>query len=149
MSSSCANSTSGCASKTRSSPPAFAAPLRSLGALLLAGLLCVVAPFAGDALARDEARYTLPEISYGALPREAQQVLHAIARGGPFAYRRDGVVFRNYERRLPVRGHGYYREYTVPTPGLADRGARRIIAGAPAEYYYTDDHYRSFRRIRE
>lgn len=72
-----------------------------------------------------------------------------IKQGGPFPYKRDGVVFSNRERRLPSRPSGYYREYTVPTPGARDRGARRIVAGTEGEYYYTDDHYNTFRRIRE
>lgn len=96
-------------------------------------------------------------ISVAELPREARETLALIRSGGPFTYRRDGVVFQNRERRLPVQRRGYYTEYTVRTPGARDRGARRIIAGKgstgdPAtsgEYYYTDNHYRSFRRIRE
>ena len=83
------------------------------------------------------------------LPREARQTLALIKAGGPFPYARDGVVFGNYERRLPTRPRGYYHEYTVKTPGRHDRGARRIIAGGEQTYFYTDDHYRSFRRIRE
>ena len=83
------------------------------------------------------------------LPHEAQQTLVLIKNDGPFPYRRDGVVFGNYEKRLPLRQRGYYREYTVKTPGSRDRGARRIIAGRADDYYYTDDHYRSFRRIQE
>ena len=82
-------------------------------------------------------------------PREARQTLALIKACGPFPYGRDGVVFGNYERRLPLRPHGYYHEYTVKTPGRHDRGARRIIAGGEQTYFYTDDHYRSFRRIRE
>ena len=92
---------------------------------------------------------TIHAVELSALPREAQQTLHAIKRGGPFAFERDGVVFGNYERRLPQRSRGYYHEYTVPTPGTKSRGARRIVAGAHAEYYYSDDHYQTFRRIRE
>jgi ribonuclease T1 len=83
------------------------------------------------------------------LPPEAQQTLALIKAGGPFPYARDGIVFGNYERLLPPRPRGYYREYTVPTPGRRDRGPRRIVAGEQREYYYSDDHYRSFRRIRE
>lgn len=83
------------------------------------------------------------------LPREAQQTLVLIKNDGPFPYPRDGIVFGNYEKRLPLRQRGYYHEYTVKTPGSRDRGARRIIAGRADEFYYTDDHYRSFRRIRE
>lgn len=83
------------------------------------------------------------------LPPEAHGVLDRIARGGPFAHRQDGSVFQNRERRLPPQPRGWYHEYTVPTPGADDRGARRIITGGdpPSEYWYTDDHYRSFRRF--
>ena len=83
------------------------------------------------------------------LPPEAVATLQAIERGGSFPYERDGVTFQNRERRLPERPRGYYREYTVPTPGSRDRGARRIVSGGdpPEVYYYTDDHYRSFRRV--
>ena len=81
------------------------------------------------------------------LPPEARHVIDLIAGGGPFPYRKDGSVFANRERLLPPRAHGYYREYTVATPGARDRGARRIVAGREGELYYTDDHYRSFRRI--
>lgn len=83
------------------------------------------------------------------LPREARQTLALIKAGGPFPYRRDGVTFQNRERLLPSRARDHYREYTVPTPGLSTRGARRIVAGRETDYYYSDDHYRSFRRIVE
>lgn len=82
------------------------------------------------------------------LPREARQTLALIKDGGPFPYDRDGIVFGNFEKRLPLRPRGYYREYTVKSPWRRDRGPRRIIAGRDDEFYYTDDHYRSFRRIR-
>ena len=88
-------------------------------------------------------------IAVAALPPEARDTLARIDRGGPFPYHKDGSSFRNRERLLPLRERGYYREYTVPTPGARDRGARRIVAGAGGERYYTDDHYRSFKRIRE
>jgi guanyl-specific ribonuclease Sa len=83
------------------------------------------------------------------LPPEAHDVLERIARGGPFEYRQDGSVFQNRERRLPAQPRGYYHEYTVETPGSRDRGARRIISGGepPREYWYTEDHYRSFQRF--
>ena len=83
------------------------------------------------------------------LPPEAVTTLETVRHGGPLPYARDGTVFQNRERRLPERPHGYYREYTVPTPGSADRGARRIVTGGqpPEVYYYSDDHYRSFRRV--
>jgi len=86
-------------------------------------------------------------IAIAQLPAEARTTLQLIRNGGPFPYRRDGIEFQNRERRLPARSRGYYREYTVPTPGAYDRGARRIISGAANEYYYSDDHYRHFRRI--
>lgn len=83
------------------------------------------------------------------LPPEARDTLARIEAGGPFLHRQDGGVFGNRERRLPPRPRGYYREYTVRTPGSRDRGARRIVAGGqpPVEYFYTADHYRSFRRF--
>ncbi len=83
------------------------------------------------------------------LPAEAIETLRLIERGGPYPYRQDDGVFGNRENRLPRQSRGYYREFTVQTPGSGDRGARRIIAGGrpPAEYFYTDDHYRSFRRF--
>lgn len=83
------------------------------------------------------------------LPPEAVDTLEAIGRGGPFPYDRDGTVFHNREGLLPAQQRGYYREYTVQTPGSRDRGARRIVTGGqpPEVYYYTDDHYRSFRRV--
>lgn len=85
------------------------------------------------------------------LPPEAGETLRLIETGGPFPYDRDGTVFQNREGRLPQRPRGYYREYTVPTPDSRDRGARRIVTGGdpPAEFFYTDDHYRSFRRIED
>ncbi|MFN3884455.1 MAG: ribonuclease domain-containing protein [Rhodocyclaceae bacterium] len=88
------------------------------------------------------------------LPPEAHEVLARIATGGPFPYRRDGTVFGNFEKRLPPAPRGYYREYTVPTPGVAQRGARRIVCGGrlphrPDVCYYSPDHYRSFQRIIE
>lgn len=83
------------------------------------------------------------------LPPEAMETLQLIERGGPFPHRQDGTVFQNRERLLPDRPRGYYREYTVRTPGVRDRGARRIVTGGnpPELYYYTEDHYRSFRRF--
>ena len=83
------------------------------------------------------------------LPAEARPVLQRIASGGPHPYRQDGSVFQNREGHLPQQARGYYREYTVDTPGLNHRGARRIVTGGrpPAVYYYTDDHYDSFRRF--
>jgi ribonuclease T1 len=81
------------------------------------------------------------------LPAEAQDTVALIDAGGPFPSDRDGIVFENREHLLPSEPTGYYHEYTVPTPGSPDRGARRIITGSAGELYYTDDHYRSFERI--
>ncbi len=89
-----------------------------------------------------------PEVAAKDLPQEAQKTLALIESNGAFPYRQDGRTFANREHRLPLRARGYYREYTVPT-GQRDRGARRIVAGNGGEFYYSDDHYRSFRRIRE
>jgi ribonuclease T1 len=88
-------------------------------------------------------------ISAAELPPEARDTLRLIKQGGPFPYPRDGVVFGNYEKLLPQQPRGYYREYTVKTPGARNRGARRIVCGPLPECYYTADHYRTFQRIRE
>ena len=111
-------------------------------------LLCAlfgVALFSA-ALARDNSVVAVPVAQ---LPEEARATLRLIDAGGPFPHRRDGIIFENRERRLPDHARGYYREYTVPTPGSKDRGARRIITGdkPPLVFYYTADHYKSFRRI--
>jgi guanyl-specific ribonuclease Sa len=81
------------------------------------------------------------------LPAEASDTVRLIQRNGPYPHRQDGSVFQNRERRLPLRSPGYYREFTVATPGLSHRGPRRIVTGGdpPREYWYTDDHYQSFR----
>jgi ribonuclease T1 len=94
------------------------------------------------------------QIARHALPLEGREVMALIEAGGPFPYRRDGIVFANFEKQLPERRGGYYREYTVPTPGVRHRGARRIVCGGretrnPDACYYTADHYRSFRKIIE
>jgi len=86
-------------------------------------------------------------IRYADLPPEAHTTLALIAQGGPFPYRQDGTVFQNRERILPRKPSGYYREYTVETPGLSHRGARRIVAGQEGELFYTDGHYESFRQV--
>lgn len=89
----------------------------------------------------------LPTVPVAQLPSQARDTLVLIDKGGPFPYSRDGIVFANAERILPARERGYYHEYTVPTPGSRDRGARRIVAGTGGDLYYTDDHYASFRQI--
>lgn len=100
---------------------------------------------------------TLTEIELAALPREGRTVHAKILKGGPFTYTKDGATFGNFEGALPRKKRGYYREYTVETPGARNRGARRIVCGAeaadwarnePAACYYTDDHYATFRKIR-
>jgi ribonuclease T1 len=83
------------------------------------------------------------------LPKEAIETIALIRKGGPFPYDRDGVTFGNREKLLPARERGWYREYTVRTPGERSRGARRIVAGRDGTLYYTDDHYQSFRRVLE
>lgn len=123
--------------------------LRHATRLLLAGALACSAH--GVALARTAD--PLPEVAAGTLPKEAREVLVLIRAGGPFPYERDGVTFGNRERMLPLQPKGYYREYTVRTPGTRSRGARRIVCGGPPAKpdacYYTSDHYRSYSRIRE
>ena len=122
---------------------------RFLTLLRLIAVLVLAAGF-GSAVARQ----SLDSVTLSSLPPEAQRTLQLIKQGGPFPYpKKDGSTFGNYEKRLPYQPRGHYREYTVPTPGSRDRGARRIVAGGDprtsGEYWYTDDHYRSFRRIRE
>lgn len=92
------------------------------------------------------------QIAYQDLPREAKTTIALIKKGGPFPYDKDGAVFGNYEKRLPKQPRGYYREYTVKTPYARNRGAKRIITGGerePLQYFYTEDHYQSFRRVIE
>ena len=113
----------------------------------VAGLLAF-----GTLQARESAPFTQATVAVTELPAEAQTVHAAIRTGGPFAYAKDGSVFGNRERSLPVQTKGYYREYTVTTPGAQDRGARRIVCGgtvpvAPTACYYTADHYATFKRI--
>ena len=127
-----------------------ARPVTRLAARLAVAALCAVA--AGGTLARGD--QPLAEVGAARLPTEAREVLHRIHSGVAFHGSRDGVVFNNREHILPSKPRGYYHEYTVETPGARDRGARRIVCGGeskrdPVACYYTDDHYASFRRIRE
>jgi ribonuclease T1 len=118
-------------------------------AVLLTGL-------AGAAHAREAAPPSPPalaEVALRDLPGQAQETHRLILAGGPFPYDKDGTVFGNRERLLPRHPRGYYREYTVKTPGARTRGARRLVCGgkppqAPEVCFYTDDHYASFKRIR-
>jgi ribonuclease T1 len=129
---------------------------RTVAGLLLAALVsvgCQAAPAPAPAAAPDPAAVAdgdIPDCSAGTLPGEALEVVDDIEAGGPYEYpRNDGVTFGNREDLLPDEDPGYYREFTVETPGLDHRGARRIVTGGPAErdpahWYYTDDHYESF-----
>jgi ribonuclease T1 len=127
-----------------------AVTVKQLASIFLA--LCLIAAGASAWAGR-----AVGEIAAAALPAEARATLTQIKAGGPFAYAKDGSVFGNREGLLPPHSRGYYREYTVKTPGARDRGARRIVAGSgtsgdvrgSGEYYYSNDHYNSFRRIRE
>jgi len=92
-------------------------------------------------------RSGLSTVSVAALPVQARDTLALIDRGGPFPYKQDNTVFSNAERILPDRPPGYYREYTVPTPGSPDRGTRRLVVGTGGDVFYTDDHYATFRQV--
>ena len=105
-------------------------------------------PSAGtSAAATATPRSGLPAVVLADLPAAAHSTLRLIDEGGPFPFRQDGTVFANREGALPARDPGYYREYTVPTPGSPDRGARRLVVGAGGDVYYTADHYRSFHQV--
>ena len=119
--------------------------LRSLGLAMLAGIALVACtPQANEGTAAGAAARITPD-----LPREAHATLALIRSNGPYPYDKDGTTFQNRERLLPGKPRGYYREFTVPTPGARTRGARRIVTGGdpPEVFYYTDDHYRSFREV--
>ena len=120
-------------------------PQRWLAAIAVA--FAFVAP--AYAQRGDAAPNTIAEVRVDQLPREARETIALIRNGGPFPYAKDGAVFGNREGVLPRAKRGYYREYTVKTPHVRTRGARRIVAGASGEIYYSDDHYNHFRRVRE
>lgn len=127
-------------------------PMKSLRlALALAGVLFVaaLAALAAPPQERGAPNAAIPGIRASDLPPEARATLALIRARGPFPHARDGSEFANREKLLPPAARGTYREYTVVTPGRRDRGARRIVAVKRAEFYYTEDHYRSFRRIIE
>lgn len=129
--------------------------LGSVRRLGLASLIALSAVAAGGVQAKgvmNPATDGAAVIALSTLPSEAQQTHRLIHAGGPFRYSKDGTIFGNRERLLPRRERGYYREYTVPTPGARNRGARRIVCGGtppthPEACYYTDDHYGSFKLI--
>jgi ribonuclease T1 len=114
-------------------------------------LALLVLPLALGASAAPALQGQLATISQQALPASGVETLRNIQRGGPFPFEKDGVIFGNRERLLPLQKRGFYREYTVKTPGSRDRGAQRIVCGGPATTpevcYYTADHYASFRMI--
>ena len=119
----------------------------------LMGLILLACTFLVQARSSQEVQ-ALPTVLATELPREGQETYQLIRKGGPFPYEKDGTVFGNRERILPREARGYYREYTVRTPGARNRGARRIVCGGPVPAepkacYYTQDHYASFRMIVE
>ncbi len=116
---------------------------------MLLSLALLAAPAWSRGVPEEATRDLNPVIALSELPPEARETVGLIRNGGLFPYERDGSVFGNFERALPARGRGYYREFTVRTPGVRHRGARRIVAGRDGELYYTADHYVSFKRIRE
>jgi len=120
--------------------------MKAIAAVLVA--LASIA-FAAPAIGQRESPAVLATVPVHALPVEARKTIILIREGGPFPFARDGVVFGNREARLPKQKRGYYHEYTVPTPGARDRGARRIVSGKAGELYYSDDHYQTFRRIQD
>ncbi|MBB5906655.1 ribonuclease domain-containing protein [Actinoalloteichus hymeniacidonis] len=116
-------------------------PLNAAGlAAAEAGATALAQPACGDL-----SGYT--EVDLSALPNEAADTVDLIEAGGPFPYPQDGTVFQNREDLLPDCSTGYYHEYTVETPGLDHRGARRIVTGSDGEFFYTSDHYASFRLV--
>jgi ribonuclease T1 len=117
--------------------------------LTLAASLIGCAPDKQSGSADVDPESGLRYVAVADLPKEARDTLKLIDQGGPYPYSRDGVVFGNFEQLLPKHDRGYYHEYTVKTPGEKDRGARRIVTGNGGQRYYTDDHYKSFRRIAE
>ncbi len=118
--------------------------------LILAGV-ALIAPAAAQL--RENMQETtrvqpsLAQIALKDLPPEARETLRLIEKGGPFPFDRDGIVFGNFEKRLPIKDRGYYREFTVVTPGVRHRGARRVVTGQGGEKYYSDDHYKTFKRV--
>ncbi|GGS06530.1 ribonuclease domain-containing protein [Streptomyces nojiriensis] len=132
--------------------------LRLLGALFLCAALVGAVGCGGQkpapAAAASASASAVPGWAKGmatvradGLPQQARDVLALIDKGGPYPYRQDGTVFGNFEKALPEQKRGYYHEYTVRTPGERDRGARRIVTGEGGEFFYTDDHYDTFKAV--
>lgn len=123
----------------------------TLACFLIVGLFFCTNLVHGQAAVGKVGAATIGTVALAQLPTQGMETYALILQGGPFPYAKDGVVFGNRERLLPVRVRGYYREYTVRTPGSRHRGARRIACGGPVKSpevcYYSDDHYASFRRI--
>lgn len=121
--------------------------------LVLTGLLLIATLFTENVSAKNfwAGAESQGDIALSELPLQGQQTHRLIYQGGPFPFDKDGVVFGNRERLLPLQKGGYYREYTVPTPGARDRGAKRIVCGGtatlPNACFYSADHYASFRKI--
>ena len=134
-------------------PPRIArvSALSALSLTLLVGGPAAIAQATADAPKVSAPAASAPadvgKICETKLPEEAHETLDLIDKGGPYPYPQDGTVFENREGILPDQESGYYHEFTVKTPGENDRGARRIVTGKGDERYYTDDHYKSFRRI--
>ena len=130
----------------------FLKKINCLALSLLALMLCL--PL-GHAQREDNRQATtakrpqlaIADIAVKSLPPEARETLALIEKGGPYPYDRDGIVFSNFEKRLPAKDRGYYQEFTVRTPGVNHRGARRIVTGKSGEKYFSDDHYNTFKRI--
>ncbi|MEU6659457.1 ribonuclease domain-containing protein [Streptomyces sp. NPDC046821] len=134
--------------------PRLLAPLLFALALLVTGCSAQATSGKGPATGPTAPTRSVPSWAHGmstvaesALPAQARTTLGLIDKGGPYPYTKDGTVFGNFERELPRQNRGYYHEYTVPTPGSRDRGARRIVTGQGHETYYTDDHYQSFKAV--
>jgi ribonuclease T1 len=135
-----------------SGPPHGRRRLRKLGLAIAAAGAVGLTGAVSDVAFAERPAWLGRTIAVVELPREAQVTRLLISAGGPYPYPKDGSVFGNRERQLPAERRGYYREYTVPKPGVRDRGARRIVCGGyeprvPEACFYTDDHYASFRRI--
>jgi ribonuclease T1 len=119
--------------------------------LVLTGFLLAAVSMYHLAPAKEITTATSQTITVGELPAQGAKIYQLIRQGGPFPHEKDGVVFGNRERLLPGKKRGYYREYTVDTPGASNRGTKRIVCGGqpktPDNCYYTADHYASFRKI--